>query len=263
MSQSTSLFLKNLSIHDSWESFFNQSHVINELQKIEQSIISKPFTPKAEVVLRFATLNVKELKVIVLGKDPYPQQKANGEFVATGRAFEVSGATSWFQKEINPSLKNVIKLIHKSYFDLEMGLSINEVRNDMEIDVFPIPTPDKAFGYWENQGVLFLNTAFTCEVGGIQQAGSHLSLWKPFFQMLIEYLSNENPDIRYFLWGDARKYGKTLRKLGMSEDLLYESKHPCTNGDSGGYEKNSSFLMNPCFYETKNIISWTDKNVNV
>lgn len=243
-----SIFLQNLSIHSTWEEFFNRTEHL--LKKIE-SQIGDNFTPATEKVLRFAETNLDNIKVIIIGKDPYPQ-----EGVATGRAFEVNGVSTWFDTEVNNSLKNIIKAIHKAYFKLEKGATIQEVRNDIEHGKFPILPPNKAFNEWEKQGVLFLNTAFTCEVGGIEQAGSHLSIWKLFFKELITYIANKNPHIKYFLWGDARKYVKPLRKENVPEEQLYLSLHPCTNGDKGGYDRNSRFLNNPCFTDTKNIIQW-------
>jgi uracil-DNA glycosylase len=256
-----SSFLNIDTIHPSWVEFFEKPTIQKELLKIEDMISGKPFTPKVENVLRFANVDIEQIKVIILGMDPYPTQRENGQLYATGRAFEVQGTTSWFDSEISPSLKNVVKLIHKMYFDYEKSLAIQEVRNDIEINSFPIPTPDKAFDYWEKQGALWLNTAFTCEIGGRIESGSHLSHWKTFFSLLLEYIVEKNSSIRYFLWGnDAIKFGKKLKTLGVVESFLYESKHPCTNGDKGGYERKSSFLENPCFYETKDIINWVMKS---
>lgn len=147
-------------------------------------------------------------------------------------------------------------MINKTYLDKTVGSGIDEVRNEIENGLFDIPTPDKAFDYWESQGVLFLNTAFTCEIGGIEQAGSHLAIWKNFFTKLLDFIAIENPDIKYFLWGDSRKYAKKLMKKGVSEKNIYLALHPCTNGDNGGYENNSRFLNCPCFHDTKDIINW-------
>ncbi|WP_162985715.1 uracil-DNA glycosylase [Virgibacillus halodenitrificans] len=251
-----SILLQHLSTHPTWESFFNRTDIINILKDIE-SKIGHHFTPAPEKVLRFAEMNLDEVKIIIIGKDPYPQ-----EGVATGKAFEVNGVSSWFDKGLNNSLKNILKAIHKHYFKLDKGVSISKVREDIEYGKFPILPPNEAFDEWEKQGVLFLNTAFTCEIGGIEQAGSHLSIWKLFFEELLVYIVNQNTDIKYFLWGDARKYEKPLRKENVLEEHLYLSLHPCTNGDKEGYERNSYFLNNPCFRDTGKDIEWVKENKN-
>ena len=250
------MFLTALNIHPSWEGFFEREDVRKELEEIEGILSNVMYTPLPHQVLRFATLDIQSILVIVLGRDPYPQQLSDGRLVATGRAFEVNGATTWFDKVVNPSLKNMVKLMHKTYQEKEVGAPIQEVRESIADGTFQIPTPDKAFAYWEGQGVLFLNTAFTCEVGTFQQSGSHIKLWKRFFNLLLTYLAEKNPKISYFLWGEARKQAKVLEKSGIKKEFLYGSKHPCTNGDVGGYGKEGAFLNNPCFHDTKKSISW-------
>lgn len=237
-------------VHNSWSEFFCREDIKNELKKIDE-LIGDNFTPKPELVLRFTWVDLKSVTAIIWGKDPYPQK-----CVATGRSFEVSGVKSWFDSEVNSSLKNIIKLINKTYLDKEYGSGIDEVRSEIENGVFAIPTPNEAFDYWESQGVLFLNTAFTCEIGGINEAGSHLIIWKTFFTKLLDYIVEKNPNIKHFLWGDSRKYAKKLIKKGVNEDNIYLALHPCTNGDKGGYTNNSRFLNCPCFHETKGIINW-------
>lgn len=251
---SKSIFLQGLTIHSSWERFFADSAVLQELQNIENQLAGTNYTPQANVALRFAEVDLKAVRTTIYGKDPYPQAG-----VATGRSFEVGGVNSWFEKRVNSSLRNIIKLIHKAFMGLEKGASIETVRKDIENGVFPILPPDQAFSHWEENGALFLNTAFTVEVGGIDEAGSHLKIWKPFFTLLMAYMVKENPDIRYFLWGDAKKYTKQLTKIGVSDDMLYRAKHPCTNGDNGGYKNGSSFLECPCFNDTMDSMKWVTK----
>lgn len=251
---SASIFLKGLKIHPSWDAFFAKPDVLQELQSIESELVGTNYTPQANVVLRFAEVDLKKVQTTIYGKDPYPQAG-----VATGRSFEVSGVKEWSDPSLNSSLRNIIKLIHKSYMKLEMGVSIETVRNDIKSGKFPILSPNKAFSKWEENGALFLNTAFTVEVGGIKEAGSHLKIWKPFFALLMAYMVKENPDIRYLLWGDAKKYAKQLSKKGVAEDNLYRAKHPCTNGDSGGYKNGSSFLECPCFNDTMESMKWVTK----
>lgn len=255
------IFEKNLAIHPSWKPFFDREDVQAELKYIEEKIenAKKPYTPQPYQVLRFATTDLQQVKVVILGLDPYPTLRANGELVATGRAFEVNGITSWEDKEINPSLKNIVKLIHKSYMKNENEISdgYQEVLEDIRCGRFTIPNPNVAFSYWEQQGVLWLNTAFTCEIGCRAQSKSHVKYWNQFFLYLLEFIATQQPDILYFLWGGhASKYSKNLIQFGVPIENLYESKHPCTNGDNGGYQRKSAFLMNPCFKESKSRIRW-------
>lgn len=254
-----SKFLEGIKVHKSWSEFFGREDVKLELEKIEKTI-GDNFTPKANNVLRFANKDLMLLWAIWVGKDPYPQiDETTGELVATGRSFEVSGVDSWFDKRVNSSLKNIVKLINKTALNKNIGSGIDEIRKEIEEGKFKIPSPDKAFDYWESQGVLFLNSAFTCKVGGFEEAGSHIKEWKKFFDMLLEYISTKNPNIKYFLWGKSRDFSKKLKKYNVKESDLYLAYHPCTNGDNGGYKNNSKFLNCPCFEETKDKIDWVYK----
>lgn len=226
-------------VDSSWISFFTKQEVINHLKFIENKLIGN-YTPCDSKVLRFATVDLNKVKIVIIGIDPYPQKG-----VATGRSFEVSNIIDWNDKGLNKSLKNILKLIHKSEFNLPKEKSIDEVRKDINNGKFLIKKPNEVFEYWENQGVLFLNSAFTCEVG---KSETHIEYWNKFFCELLKYICEENKNIKYFLWGKARKYEGILQN---KNDGLYKSDHPVATNS-----KDYIFLESKCFLETKNIIKW-------
>ena len=57
---------------------------------------------------------------------------------------------------------------------------------------------DPSLEKWEEQGVLLLNSALTCEVGRV---GSHYLLWRPFIISLLTNLSKCSSGIVYVLMG--------------------------------------------------------------
>lgn len=193
------VFLDNLQegVHSSWGPFFTPD-VELILLKIEQTILSNEgdYTPNQSDVLRFLSLDLSTIKVLILGQDPYPQLGR-----ATGRAFEVGGLTSWMHPFENASLRNIIRSIYRAYFG-EIRL-FTEIRKCMEDSLFEerfqLLPPDKLFKNWERQGVLLLNSSFTCEVN---KPSSHSALWQPFTQKLLAYINNENPEIIWFIWGN-------------------------------------------------------------
>ena len=246
--------LKAIKIDPSWMEFLKQENVLIELMKIDKTISATNFTPNLDLVLRFFELNIKDIKVLILGRDVYPQKA-----VATGRSFEVRGINSWQDKSINSSLKNILKLIYKAYIQSSDKVNIEKIRNEIKDGSFKILPPDKVFDDWEKQGVMFLNAGFTCEVGKFEKSGSHIKIWKQFFTLLLNYIASQNSEIKYFLWGDSKKYSKNLEILGVSPLNIYTSKHPCTNGENDKYENGKNFLNCPCFLETKNIIKWVNQ----
>lgn len=256
-----SSFLQVNEINDSWKDFLYHPRTQQILLDIEGQI-GEEITPIPSNVLRFSKTNLEEMKCVIYGRDPYPQLIAKGEKegerVATGRSFEVNGATSWEDKSINASLRNILKLLHKSYFGLEESVSIDAVRNAINDGTFPIKSPHIAFDDWEQKGVLFLNRSFTCKLGNQKNAsGSHEKLWNPFFNELLRHIVWNNPNMKHFLWGTAKEFAPLLIQLGVEQEHLYISKHPSAYvGDEGGYKREGNFLNNPCFYDTMNEIKW-------
>lgn len=193
----TSLFQKNdcfldpAKIHASWNDFLlpeNKQLILDIEKKIRSTAL--PFTPEPGLVLRFLQVPLTEIKIIVLGQDPYPQPET-----ATGRAFEVNGLHSWLQTYKNTSLKNIVRLIYKTY--KHEICSYEHIKKQIAGRSFAIAPPHHLFENWEKQGVLLLNTSFTCQIG---KTGSHAGIWESFSQKLLHFLSAQK-NITWFLWG--------------------------------------------------------------
>lgn len=227
--------------HNSWEKFLTKDNR-DLLDKIEREI-GNNYTPSKEKILRFMTLDLNKIKIICKGMDPY---KAKG--VATGRAFEVDNLTSWYEKFRQISLKNMVRLIHKNYSGIEEYdkiYSFCDIQSSILQNGFSILPPKKWFNSLENQGVLFLNTYLTCEIG---KSNSHKDIWKEFSERLVTYISIERPDIIWFLWGKEAQKTKDFIKEGK----IYDSRHPMMC--SKKYE--DDFLKSNCFKDTMDIINW-------
>jgi len=238
-----SSFLDSLnSIDKSWNDFLT-SEIIQDIKSIENSIheTDKDFTPIAPFVLRFLERSLLNVKVLILGQDPYPQKG-----VATGRAFEVGTLKSWNEKFSNISLKNIIRAIY--YSNKNSYLKYSEIKPKIGAE-FPLDPPYELFVNWEKQGVLLLNTSFTCETGN---SNSHEKLWKSFTIKLLEYIASYNSQIIWFLWGNNAKF--IVEDINIKYKI--ESMHPMMCYDKPG--RGDDFLfgkINP-FLETKNLINW-------
>lgn len=220
---------EEIEIDNSWDKFLT-SNIKAELEEIENSI-GDNFTPSADKALRFLSIDLNEIKYIVLGEDPYPQ-----ESVATGRAFEVSNVETWQDTSINVSLKNILKLIHKHQQGNSKVKSITDVRKEIKDDIFKVLPPNVIFDHWEKEGVLFLNTAFTCE---IDESGSHRTIWFCFTKKLIQYISNNSLNLTWCLLGS---HAAKFKKFISNEAEIISCTHPRLYGT----EKND-FLGSDCF----------------
>jgi len=241
-----SLFLEKLHTppHSSWNDFISDD-IITKLKIIEEKTVetNKEITPPAHRVLHFMTNDPDKVKIVIIGQDPYPQKG-----VATGRAFEVSTLKSWNDTFRNVSLKNIIRAVYAAYNN--EFLTYNNIKQKMNEDLFGssfrILPPYKLFKSWEEQGVLLINTSFTCETG---KPGSHSKIWNGFTKELLSYINTRNPDIIWFLWGNHAKNITSHLELKN----YFTSNHPmiCKQSDD-------DFLFGKVnmFAETKDIVNW-------
>jgi uracil-DNA glycosylase len=153
-------------------SFMYSSDFKNILQTLAQeSSLDKRFTPPLRDVFRaFKECPYEELKVVIVGQDPYPTID-----VADGIAFSCSKTM-----KLQPSLKFMLSEVNRTVYNGE-----------------PISnSPDLT--RWANQGILMLNTALTTQ---INKVGMHYNIWKPFLNYLFDFLSNYNNGLVYIYMG--------------------------------------------------------------
>lgn len=148
----------------------------NEMRKALQTIypINNYICPSyVDIFKAFIKCPYKDLRVIILGQDPYPQRG-----VATGIAFANSNNTP--EDKISPSLK----ILKESLIGEEFPHNLSIFANDLE--------------WLEEQGVLLLNAALTCKVN---TPNSHSLIWRPFISKLIKNLCTYNTGLIFVLLG--------------------------------------------------------------
>ncbi len=223
-------FLSENKIHSSYYDFFTHE-ILDLIQKILESI-GEDYTPSKENIFKVFRYDLENAKVLLLGMDPYPQPG-----VATGLSFEVP-VGSWLDKRVNTSLKNMLKLLYKSYYG--NILSVSELREKISSGDLNILPPDKIFKKWSEEGVIFLNTALTTKIG---KAGAHINLWRPFTERLLKFIGEKNPSVTYLLWGgNAQKFEKYI----VSGEVIRHN-HPAI---CGRLENPNDFLNGRSFVET-------------
>lgn len=151
------------------------------------------YPPHNEVFSAFSLTEFDQVKVVILGQDPY-----HGPNQAHGLAFSVKPPVA-----PPPSLVNMYK----------------ELAQD--IPNFEIPK----HGYlidWAKQGVLLLNTVLTVEQG---QAHSHARFgWETFTDKVIEQLNAHRENLVFLLWGShAQKKGQFIDR---SRHCVLTAPHP-------------------------------------
>lgn len=162
------------------------------------------FTPVLKQVFRaFKECPFDQLKVVVIGQDPYPQP-----LTADGIAFSCSN-----KGKIEASLKYIFM----------------EVEDTVYKGSGYVKDPD--LKRWSNQGVLLLNTAFTTRIGYI---GSHYEIWKPFMVFLMDRLNHKKSGLIYTFMG--KKAQEWIDYIPENSKLL-----TCSHPASAAYNKDDKW----------------------
>ncbi len=230
--------------HSSWEDFFKED-ILKIITKIEKELAEENITPKPKEVFSFLKNDLTRSKVVILGQDPYPE-----EGKATGKAFQVKGLNSWQANFRQASLRNILRLLYKNYTQITEYSKIpkfKEIIKEIEENNFKIVSPFNLFESWEKQGVLLLNSSFTCQVGKPQ---SHQKLWREFSEKLFVFISEVNPNAKWFLWGNSSQSFISFIKTNPAN--LFLSRHPMMCSEK--YE--DDFLKSNCFLSLSKDINW-------
>ncbi len=215
-------------MHDSWKPFLKSEFdkpYFKELSKfLHQAYETKTIYPKKSLVFSAFATDLNEVKVVILGQDPYHTPGA-----AHGLAFSVPDTAP-----IPPSLVNIYKEI-----DNDIGHHKNATGN---------------LRNWQNQGVLLLNTVLTVEA---HKAGSHRGKgWETFTTEVIKYLNETRPHLVFILWGRDARNKKSL--IDAKKHLILESPHPSPLSAYNGFFGNHHFSKTNEFLKAHdmNIIEW-------
>lgn len=185
-------------------------HIYNFVKKEYSAKVCYP--PFDQIFNAFKMTSWEELKVVIIGQDPYPNV---GE--AMGLCFSV-----------NRNIK-IPKSLLKIYDNLE---------KDDEVQFTRPKHGDLT--KWAEQGVLLLNSTLTVEH---KLANSHqkASGWDKFTDYVIKKIDSEKKGIVYLLWGNFAIKKKNLMK-NKDQHHIIENIHPSPLAASkGDFSKSKQF----------------------
>jgi uracil-DNA glycosylase len=187
-----------ININTSWQSVLsneiNKSYFEDLMKNVEEEYRNFTcFPPKELIFSTFNNCNFEEIKVVIIGQDPY-----HGKGEANGLCFSVND-----EVRIPPSLRNIFR----------------EMSDDLGTILLPISGNLEA---WAKQGVLLLNASLTVRE---DHPNSHKHLkWNVFTDAVIQKISDEKEHVVFLLWGSfAHKKGL---KIDRNKHLVLESGHP-------------------------------------
>ncbi len=153
--------------------------ILEQLYKEQQA--GERFTPSLKQVFNaFEKCPYKDLKVVMMGQDPYPYPS-----VCDGLAFSCSN-------------------------DGRIQASLRYIHGEIKQQIYPNQAwkAPADLSVWAKQGVLLTNIALTTTIGKI---GTHYLLWRPFIAYLLDQLGWNNPGLVWvFVGAKARDYAKGI-----------------------------------------------------
>ncbi|TPR53875.1 uracil-DNA glycosylase [Metamycoplasma neophronis] len=190
-----------------FETFLNQEKQKPYFKKIENILDLDNITPRKEDVFNaFKNFDFDNIKVIIIGQDPYP-----GKNVADGLCFSSK------ETETPASLKNMFEEIKASY--PQSIHSSNQLTN------------------WKDQGVLLLNTILTNE---INKTLAHKDIgWEIFTTELLREINLNYENIIYLILG--KKAENFVSKLNLDKQIVLITSHPSPLGVYRGFRGSKIF----------------------
>ena len=209
-------------LHASWQAVigdeFNKPYMqsLRTFLQHEKAAGKTIYPPSALIFNAFNHTPFEQVRVVIIGQDPYHGQDNKGQAQAHGLSFSVPQGVA-----LPPSLQNIFKEISAD-LNIKMGAKINP-KGDL--------TP------WAEQGVLLLNATLTVEQA---KAGSHQNKgWEQFTDAAIAALNAQRENLVFVLWGSyAQKKGAFIDE---NRHLVLKSVHPSPLSAHRGFFGNHQF----------------------
>lgn len=195
---------------------FDSQRFVTLRDALKQEYSSGHVYPSPGNVFRaFELTQFHDLKVVIIGQDPYH----NG--IATGLAFGTNN------NKMSPSLRNIVKELYQSYG-------------------YDVPTDfDTSLEQWAKEGVLLINTTLTVRE---KQPNSHKDIWDGFTLQVIKRIIANHKKIVFVAWGAnaATLLDKAMVKKEEEPSMslfpedqeeshyILKAPHPAAEAYSGG-----------------------------
>ncbi|MCT7542426.1 uracil-DNA glycosylase [Aliarcobacter cryaerophilus] len=208
-----------------WEDIIDLEKQKDYYKKLKEEIDKRyetttVFPEKQNIFKAFYLTKLDNLKVVILGQDPY-----HGFGQAQGLAFSTPANI-----KNPPSMQNILK-------EIQSDLGKKSICEDGDL------TP------WAKQGVLLLNTILTVEES---KPKSHHNLgWEVFTDNIIKYISDNCEDTIFILWGSPA-ISKT-KLIDRKKHHILTAPHPSPLSSYRG------FFGCKHFSQTNNILKSLNK----
>jgi uracil-DNA glycosylase len=191
----------------------------------------KVYPPREHVFDAMRITAFDDVRVVILGQDPYINEDPRCGPEAHGLSFSVRQGIP-----IPPSLKNIFKEIDDSLHDGKP----RQVSSDLT--------------RWAKQGVLLLNASLTVIAG---RSNSHANLgWHAVTDDIIATISDHKEHVVFMLWGAFAQKKATL--IDLRKHLVLKTSHPSPLSAHRGFLGSGIFVKCNRYLAKNNypVIDW-------
>jgi uracil-DNA glycosylase len=190
--------------HESWKPLFDKLDVnIDHLYSSTDIIY-----PQKNDVFRVFEMDVQNVKVLLLGQDPY-----HGPDQAHGLSFSVPNGT-----KIPPSLRNIYKELLIEFPERNYNFTSGNLEK------------------WLYREKIFLLNASLTVVKGTP--GSHMKIWEAFTNNVIQFISEENSKCIFLLLGN---FAKAKESYISNKERIIKGVHPSPLSARNGFFHSNLF----------------------
>jgi uracil-DNA glycosylase len=176
--------------HESWKPLFEQFEFedIEEIYKGEVEVY-----PKKGDLLKVFEMDVREIRVLLLGQDPY-----HGPGQAHGLSFSVPNGIA-----IPPSLRNIYKELQNEYPERNYTFKSGNLEQ-----------------WFYREKIFLLNASLSVLKG---KPGSMMDIWEDFTNEAIKFISEQNSNCVFLLLGN---FAKAKESFIAYKERIIKGVHP-------------------------------------
>jgi uracil-DNA glycosylase len=179
-----------LSYHESWKPLFDQ-FVFDDIEQIYEG--EDDVYPKKENIFRVFEMDVREIRVLLLGQDPY-----HGPNQAHGLSFSVPNGIV-----IPPSLRNIYKELQNEYPERNYAFKSGNLEQ-----------------WFYREKIFLLNSSLSVLKG---KPGSMMNIWEDFTNEAIKFISEQNEKCVFLLLGN---FAKAKEPFITNKERIIKGVHP-------------------------------------
>jgi len=191
-------------IHKSWKKLFDRYNFNLDGLYNSKDIVYPP----REQIFRVFGMNVKKIRIVLLGQDPYhnPNQ-------ANGLSFSVPDKV-----KIPPSLQNIYKELCIEFPERNYEFNSGNLER-----------------WFTEEKIFLLNSSLSVIKN---KPGSHMTIWSDFTDDVISYISKKNKDCIFILLGN---FAKSKDKFIENKERIITGVHPSPFSANNGFFNSDIF----------------------